>query len=106
MEELCTVPVNNNNVVNCVCIVCSLLKKGFSSRNFEEKTDIINSNRLKRSFSALKRIKSFIRNSTNEDILSNLTLISIEKHFVKQLSENPKFYNDVIDKFAAIEDRS
>ncbi|CAH1110801.1 unnamed protein product [Psylliodes chrysocephalus] len=47
MEELCTVPVHNNNVVNCVCIVCSLLKKGFSSRNFEEKTDIINSNRLK-----------------------------------------------------------
>ncbi|CAH1109741.1 unnamed protein product [Psylliodes chrysocephalus] len=47
MEELCTVSVNNNNVVNCVCIVWSLLKKRFSSRNFEEKTDIINSSRLK-----------------------------------------------------------
>ncbi|CAH1099190.1 unnamed protein product [Psylliodes chrysocephalus] len=60
---------------------------------------------VERSFSALKRINSFIRNSTSEDRLSNLALISIEKQLIKQLSENPKFYDDVIDKFAAIEDR-
>ncbi|CAH1113923.1 unnamed protein product [Psylliodes chrysocephalus] len=60
---------------------------------------------VKQSFSALKRIKSFIRNSTSEDRLSNLALISIEKQFVKQLSENSKFYDDVIDRFAAVKDR-
>uniref|UniRef100_A0A6P7GJV3 Uncharacterized protein LOC114337735 isoform X1 n=1 Tax=Diabrotica virgifera virgifera TaxID=50390 RepID=A0A6P7GJV3_DIAVI len=51
------------------------------------------------SFSVLKRIKSFTRNSTSEDRLSKLALLSIEKECIKQLSENPKFYDDVIDKF-------
>ncbi|CAH1099415.1 unnamed protein product [Psylliodes chrysocephalus] len=60
---------------------------------------------VEQSFSALKRIKRFIRNSTSEDRLSNFAPISIEKQLVKQFSENPKFYDDVIDKFAAIEDR-
>ncbi|CAH1112395.1 unnamed protein product [Psylliodes chrysocephalus] len=67
-------------------------------------TNPATSTSVERSFSALKRIKSFIRNSTSEDRLSNLPSISIEKELVKQLSENPKLY-DVIDKFAAIEDK-
>ncbi|CAH1098433.1 unnamed protein product [Psylliodes chrysocephalus] len=51
---------------------------------------------VERSFSALQRIKTFIRNSISEDRLSNLALISIEKQLVKQLTENPKFYDDVM----------
>lgn len=35
--------VDNN--LDCVCVVCVLLKKGFSSRNFQEKSDIIKSGR-------------------------------------------------------------
>nr|CAI5826642.1 unnamed protein product [Callosobruchus analis] len=29
-----------NNSLGCVCVVCVLLKKGFSSQNFQEKSDI------------------------------------------------------------------
>ncbi|XP_030757705.1 zinc finger MYM-type protein 1-like [Sitophilus oryzae] len=54
-------------------------------------------------FSALKRIKCFMRNSTSED--GNLALLCIEKECVQKLSENPKFYDDVIDKFAAVDRR-
>ncbi|VEN40282.1 unnamed protein product [Callosobruchus maculatus] len=57
------------------------------------------------SFSVLERIKMFTRNTTNEDRLSNSALLSIEKQYVKQLSENPKFYDDIIDKFAIVDRR-
>lgn len=63
------------------------------------------SSSVERSFSVLKRIKSFTRNSTSEDRLSKLALLSIEKECIKQLSENPKFYDDVIDKFVLVDRR-
>jgi hypothetical protein len=54
-----------------------------------------------RSFSALKRIKNYLRTTTSQDRLSYLSLISIEKQFINILSSRPSFYDDVIDRYAA-----
>ena len=40
---------------------------------------------IERSFSALKRIKTSLRNAQGQDKLSNLSLMSIEKSLLKQL---------------------
>lgn len=53
-----------------------------------------------RSFSVLKRIKNFVRNSTGQDRLTNLALLSIEKGLVQEMSEQETFYDDVINRFA------
>lgn len=58
-----------------------------------------------RSFSALKRIKSYARNTTTQDRLSGLGLISIEKELFRELKKNPNFYDSVIDIFAAKKER-
>ena len=49
-----------------------------------------------RSFSALKRIKTFLRSTMSEQHLTDLALLSIEK----QLSQTLPLY-DIIDRFAA-----
>lgn len=56
-------------------------------------------------FSVFKRIKNFVKNSREEERFSNLAIISVEKDLIKNLSENPKFYDDVIDEFAKVERR-
>lgn len=61
---------------------------------------------VERSFSTLKRIKTFVRNSTGEERLSNLAVLSIEKECIKDLKvQNPRFYEDVIDRFAQVDRR-
>ncbi|KAL2080663.1 hypothetical protein ACEWY4_024456 [Coilia grayii] len=55
---------------------------------------------VERSFSALKRIKTYSRNRTGEERLSSLALISIESAHLMSLKKDHKtFYNDVIKKF-------
>ncbi|PNF40525.1 hypothetical protein B7P43_G08175 [Cryptotermes secundus] len=53
-----------------------------------------------RSFSALKRLKNYLRNSQNQDRLSSLALMNIEKSFLNKLQSKPSFLNEVIDLFA------
>jgi hypothetical protein len=57
---------------------------------------------VERSFSALKRIKTYIRNSTGQARLSRLALMSIEKHtlitFLKP-ENRARFYERVIEDF-------
>ncbi|EFA12602.1 hypothetical protein TcasGA2_TC001842 [Tribolium castaneum] len=55
---------------------------------------------VERSFSVLKRIKNFVRNSSKEDRLSNLAVLSIGKDLLKEISEYPRFYDDVIAEFS------
>lgn len=53
-----------------------------------------------------QRIKSFARNCEDEDELFNLrALLVIEKDYIKSLTEDTKFYDDVIDEFAKLDDR-
>ena len=53
-----------------------------------------------RSFSALKRIKTYLRNSQDQDRMSSLALLSIEKALLAKLRRKSSFYDDVIDIFA------
>nr|CAI5849736.1 unnamed protein product [Callosobruchus analis] len=56
---------------------------------------------VERSFSALKRIKTYTRNTMDRNRLSNIALISIEKPLLNLLSKNePQFYDKIIDHFA------
>jgi len=50
--------------------------------------------------SALKRIKTFLRNSMNNDRLLNLSSLTIEKQMLNKLSTDPTFIDEVIDLFA------
>ena len=55
---------------------------------------------VERSFSALKRIKTYNRNQTEEKRLSSLAIIAIEKEQLQKLRQNKEdFYNNVIDIF-------
>ncbi|XP_077287215.1 zinc finger MYM-type protein 1-like [Arctopsyche grandis] len=53
-----------------------------------------------RSFSTMKRIKTFTRSSQSEERLSGLALIAIEKKIMSNLKNNKKFYDAVIDEFS------
>ena len=48
-----------------------------------------------RSFSALKRVKSYLRSSLTPDHVCDFCIIAIEKRFTKSMS-----FEDIIDKFA------
>ena len=55
---------------------------------------------VERSFSALKRIKIYLRNTPGHDRLSNLWLMSIEKSLLKKLMFMSKvFYDNATDHF-------
>ena len=52
-----------------------------------------------RSFSCLKRIKIYLRNSMTQDGLSALALVSVEKEILSKLESRPTWCDDVIDNF-------
>lgn len=60
---------------------------------------------VERSFSCLKRIKTFLRNRCSQSRLSNLALISIEKQLLQNLKQTNNFYDRVIDHFTLKERR-
>ena len=55
---------------------------------------------VERSFSALKRIKTYQRNTTGENQISGLSLMSIEADLLKHLMQTEEFYEKVINLFA------
>lgn len=60
---------------------------------------------VERTFSALKRIKSYSRNTIGQDRLSSLGLISIERNLLKNTQVSGKFYDDVLNDFVQKERR-
>lgn len=54
---------------------------------------------VERSFSALKRIKSYQRSTQGQERLSSLSLISIEKELLHKEKNHPEFYDKVINEF-------
>lgn len=58
-----------------------------------------------RSFSALKRIKDYKRNTMDQNRLSDLALLSIEKTMVKELEKDPLWYDNIINYFAMLKER-
>lgn len=59
----------------------------------------VTSSSVERSFSALKRIKTYTRNSQGEDRLSGLALMSIEKELLTSLKAKETFFDIVIKDF-------
>ncbi len=60
---------------------------------------------VERSFSALKRIKTFSRNCVSEERLTNLAVIAIEKKRLSALQQRKDFHDLVIDEFLKKERR-
>ncbi|KAJ4442276.1 hypothetical protein ANN_12143 [Periplaneta americana] len=58
-----------------------------------------------RSFWALKRIKSYCRNTMCQDRLSCLALIAMEKELLMQLEKDPKWRDRVMERFATAKQR-
>ena len=59
---------------------------------------------VERSFSALRRIKTASRNAMGQGRLSSLSLLSIEKELLASLYAKASFYDELIDKFAAMKE--
>lgn len=53
-----------------------------------------------RSFSALRRVKNYLRNSQSDERLSRLSLLNIESQLLDSMMTKPSFFNDVIDVYA------
>lgn len=53
-----------------------------------------------RSFSALKRVKNFLRTSMAQDKLSNFAILTIEPEITKNLQ-----VSDILEKFASVKAR-
>ena len=86
----------------------SLLGCSFTQKTFEQKKAIVAAGRpkpVKRSFSSLKRIKSFSQNKMEQDRLSDLDLISIESQLLTKVMETKSFKDLVITEFASAEKR-
>ncbi|KAJ4430557.1 hypothetical protein ANN_19145 [Periplaneta americana] len=62
---------------------------------------------VERSFSTLKRIKTYARSTMSEDRLSGLAVISIEKEMLKSIKtvSTSTFYDAVIEEFVKQERR-
>ena len=60
---------------------------------------------VERSFSSLKRIKSFSQNKMEQDRLSDLGLISSESQLLTEVMETKSFQDSVITEFASVEKR-
>lgn len=60
---------------------------------------------VERSFSCLKRLKTFTRNTISQERLSSLATISIHKELLLDLLRKQPFYEDIIDKFASLKNR-
>lgn len=60
---------------------------------------------VERSFSCLKRIKTYSRNTIAQDRLSSLANISIQKELLEELKMKVPFYDDIIDKYAGLKNR-
>lgn len=54
---------------------------------------------VERNFSALKRIKTYLRNSIKQDRLNSLAKMSIEKSLLNQISSSSDFYDKIIQTF-------
>jgi len=61
---------------------------------------------VERSFSCLKRIKTYLRNSISQHRLSSLAIISIEKELINNLKNTEAFYDEVINIYSSKKNRS
>ncbi len=61
---------------------------------------------VERSFSCLKRLKSYTRNTMGQGRLSSLALLAVERTLVKSLEKTPSWYDRVTEHFLEKERRA
>ena len=61
-------------------------------------TTVVSTASCERSFSALKRIKTYLRSTMSEQRLNDVAILSIEKRLAESLS-----FDEIIDRFAAVD---
>lgn len=57
------------------------------------------SSSAERSFSCLKRIHTYLRNTQGQQRLTDLSMISIEKELLTDIKRSPTFYDDVLQYY-------
>ena len=65
----------------------------------------ISSASVKRSFSLMGRVKNTLRNTMNQELLTNLLSLTMEKKMLVCLKQSENFYDNVILQFAKKERR-
>lgn len=60
---------------------------------------------VERSFSCLKRIKTYVRNTMGQERLSSLGFISIEKELLVELMNKSSWYGNIIKRYAGKKNR-
>lgn len=55
---------------------------------------------VERTFSALKRIKNYLRSTQSQERLSDLALMNIEAKLLRDLRGSTLFYDSMVEKFA------
>jgi hypothetical protein len=98
------------NAMDRVCTLLKFLEKNELKGPFSEiyklcnivATTPMNTAESGRCFSTLKRVKTFLRNSTSQDRLSVMAMLSIEKTMIKNIKN---FNNQVIDIFVRAKER-
>lgn len=60
---------------------------------------------VERSFSVMRRIKSYLRSTMGEDRLKWLMIMSVEQKLLQEMQKREKFYDTVIDTYAKRCDR-
>ena len=83
--------INNLNLQTCFSEVFKLL--------LLNATIAISSSSVERSFSCLKRIKTYLRNRMEQDRLGCLCRISVQKDILKELENRNLLHSLILDKF-------
>ena len=60
---------------------------------------------VERTFSALKRIKTYLRATQSQERLTSLSIMAIEKYLLRDIMSRSSFYDDVIQEFCKQERR-
>jgi hypothetical protein len=60
---------------------------------------------VERSFSVLKRVKSYSRNTMSQSRLNNLSVLAIERGLVKELIKDENLYTKILDDFETTKSR-
>jgi len=61
---------------------------------------------VERSFSCLKRIKTYLRNTISQERLNSLSITSIEKELIETLKNKDAFYDEIINMYANKKNRN
>jgi hypothetical protein len=102
-NNICAASLTMNQSLNDVQKLVEFFKDDSTRKLFSQTYNLfriyltvpVSSATAERSFSALKFIKTWLRNATNQERLSDLSILKFEQKYLKSM-----LIEDIIDKFA------